>query len=489
MSVYNTSAKGSGETQPWNTAEARALVARFLTEMGQDIRFESRLLDAISELGELCFEVETAQDRDNRLRDPSRKRIRDELGDLAFCCIALTLKAEVVAEGFSAQKGDITGKPRKPSGNPSELTVELFALISDFGRVAKAYLRATSYGKLPFTLGDESVRSSLLALEQSVLAVCVAAGADLNGVVADALARYRRRLANGGTLGSESDPGPVVGVDSSASYTIPFPTPLTQAGPVSAKALAEVKSFAVQLAFAGGAVVRRYFRQSLAVEEKGDHSPVTAADRETEYLLRELIRSRYPDHGIVGEEFGGERESSRFTWVIDPIDGTKSFLGGAFDFGTIIALLDQGVPMLGVIHQPITMEIVVGDNRVTTFNGRRTQMRPCTQLTDAILLATDLLTVGQFQDGPRFAELSQRVKFARTWGNCFGYALLAGGFADIMVDPIVSPWDAMAVIPVIRGAGGVITDFSGKDPVLGCSLVASGPEIHDDVISTLKRTP
>lgn len=482
---WNTTGSGPG---PLDGATPRAAVAQFLAETGQEIRFEIRFLDTIAEIAELTKEIAVSCETKEFGAETLRKRIEDELGDVSFCSIALGLKCRGRAADSCAYEPtrdvNLTGEQDISEGESGAIVARLHELIGALGRAAKGYLKATSYGQMDIEWAAEPLAPLLLELERSSQRLCETLGVKWSLVVEKSLEKYRRRILHGGTFGSESEPPPgLPSTDENAGS--PRSARVIRSESCAEPTLEGLKFFAIELAIQGGKVARRYFRQPLTVGQKADSSPVTAADLETERLMRKLIQSRYPDHGIVGEELGRHPGSSRFSWVIDPIDGTKSFLGGAFDFGTIVALLDGESPILGVIYQPISGDLIVGDNHSATFNGRSARMRPCSALGDAVLLATDLLTVGRFQDHHGFTELGQRVKFARTWGNCVGYALLAGGFADIMVDPIVSPWDAMAVIPVIRGAGGIITDYFGQDPVKGKSLVACAPEIHAEVISLL----
>ena len=246
------------------------------------------------------------------------------------------------------------------------------------------------------------------------------------------------------------------------------------------------RSFLVELAEKSGDCIRPYFAApDLAVETKSDQTPVTAADRGAEELMRRMIRARFPGHGILGEEFGPENTEAEFVWVLDPIDGTRAFAAATPLFGTLIALLQGGQPVLGAIHQPVLRQLVVGDGRQTTLNGRPVRVRATARLEEATLLCSDVLTPARHQNGGAFAALGQRVKQLRTWGDCYGYLLVATGWADIMCDPIMNPWDVAALIPVVRGAGGVITDWQGRDPVNAASIVAATPGLHPQVIAAL----
>lgn len=246
------------------------------------------------------------------------------------------------------------------------------------------------------------------------------------------------------------------------------------------------RAFLIELAERSGDFIRPYFgRKDVAVETKDDASPVTIADRGAEELMRTLIRKRFPSHGIIGEEFGDERPDAEWVWVLDPIDGTKSFTSACPLFGTLIALLHQGQAVLGAIHQPILRQLIVGDGQTTLLNGQMVRVRKTAQLNQATLLTSDTLNLAKYQNGPACDRLTGEVKLYRTWGDCYGYLLLASGWADVVIDPIMNPWDIAALIPVVRGAGGVITDWQGGDPLKGNATVASTAELHAQVIAVL----
>jgi histidinol phosphatase-like enzyme (inositol monophosphatase family) len=240
----------------------------------------------------------------------------------------------------------------------------------------------------------------------------------------------------------------------------------------------------VELAGLSGDFIRPFFgRADLKVELKADQSPVTAADRGAEELMRDLIRNKFPGHGIVGEEFGSENEGSEFVWVLDPIDGTKSFTAAVPLFGTLIALLHDGLPVLGCIHQPILRQLLIGDNLSATLNGRAVRTRTARRIEDATMLTSDPIAIERV---PGYQSLMGRAKLARTWGDCYGYLLVATGWADVMFDPMMNLWDIAALVPVIRGAGGVITDSKGGAPYPAGSIVAvAGAELHGQVIAAI----
>lgn len=247
-------------------------------------------------------------------------------------------------------------------------------------------------------------------------------------------------------------------------------------------------AFITELARASGDFIRPHFlNPALAVETKADASPVTVADRGAEELLRKRIAQKFPAHGIIGEEFGNERADAEFVWVLDPIDGTKSFITGVPLWGTLIALLHRGQPVLGCIHQPVLNQLLIGDGVTTTLNGRPVRTRATTTLETSTLLTSDPLNPAKYQNGARFAALSQRARLVRTWGDCYGYLLVATGQADVMLDPIMNPWDIAALVPVIRGAGGVITDWSGGPAYPAEStLAAATPALHAAALAALR---
>lgn len=242
-----------------------------------------------------------------------------------------------------------------------------------------------------------------------------------------------------------------------------------------------------ELARVSGEFILPLYRQnSVAVETKSDQSPVTLADRGAEELMRSRIAKRFPAHGIIGEEFGSDRAHAEFVWVLDPIDGTKTFISGLPLWGTLIALLHQGQPILGCIHQPVLGQLVIGDNRTTALNGETVRCRSTARVEDSTLLTSDPVNPAKYQDGAAFAELQQRARLSRTWGDCFGYLLLATGWADIAVDPIMNSWDIAALVPIVRGAGGTISDWQGGAAYPAESTVAAAtPGLHAAVIETL----
>lgn len=227
----------------------------------------------------------------------------------------------------------------------------------------------------------------------------------------------------------------------------------------------------------------------IAVETKADESPVTAADRGAEELLRKRIKARFPTHGIIGEEHGNENEGADLVWVLDPIDGTKSFISGVPLWGTLIALLHEGQPVLGAIHQPLLSQLLIGDGRTATLSGRTVRTRTTTALREATLLTSDTVNLDQRLGAARASALLAAARIARTWGDCYGYLLVATGQADVMLDPIMNPWDIAALVPIIRGAGGVISDWAGGPAYPAEATVAAAtPALHAATLEQLART-
>jgi histidinol phosphatase-like enzyme (inositol monophosphatase family) len=255
---------------------------------------------------------------------------------------------------------------------------------------------------------------------------------------------------------------------------------------MSATQLKEFTDFIRTLAAKSGEVIRPYFtRAGLAVETKEDKTIVTQADREAETMMRQMIREAYPKHGILGEEFGTENASAEFVWTLDPIDGTISFARGCPLFGTLIGLLHGGKPILGAIHNPLLNQLCIGDNTETTVNGRAVKLRDTRQLSEAMLLTTDVAGIAKYQNKNGFDKLLGQTHLFRTWGDCYGYLLVACGGADIMLDPIMNPWDIVPLVPIVQGAGGVITTWSGEDAARGDSCVAANKILHPQVLEIL----
>jgi histidinol phosphatase-like enzyme (inositol monophosphatase family) len=213
-----------------------------------------------------------------------------------------------------------------------------------------------------------------------------------------------------------------------------------------------------------GAVVRPFFRSGLGADLKSDRSPVTIADRTAEQAMRAVLSERFPEHGVLGEEFGLDRPDAQLRWVLDPIDGTRAFITGRPTFGTLVALLDGDRPILGVIDQPVTRERWVGAvGRRTRFSGPmggRAGCRVCPTLAEAELSCTSAEMM-QGEPWPRWQRLAAAVRRNYWGGDCYAYGLLALGQIDVVAERDMKLWDWAALVPVVEGAGGRVTDWSG----------------------------
>ena len=249
-----------------------------------------------------------------------------------------------------------------------------------------------------------------------------------------------------------------------------------------------MQEFLNELLNSSGEIISKYFhRPDLHIEQKANQTPVTAADRQAEEVLRRMIRERFPSHGIIGEEYGNENEEAEYVWVIDPIDGTIAFIHGVPLFVTLIALLKDKKPILGAIDQPIAGLRCTGDNKSACLNGEPTSIREPKGIDGAVMLATDINNIKRMHSPRGFDEILGRVDLFRTWGDGFGYLLLASGKADIMLDARMAPWDILPVIPVVRGAKAKITTFTGGDPITGSSAICAHETIHHQVLEILSH--
>jgi len=256
---------------------------------------------------------------------------------------------------------------------------------------------------------------------------------------------------------------------------------------------AELLEFAIESAIKAGTETLPYFRAAVVVENKlkdGRFDPVTEADKAAELALRARIRSRYPEHGICGEEFGHE-EGNGLTWVIDPIDGTRAFMSGMLHWGLLLALFDGQRPIVGVMYQPYTEELWYGDGHTAVFRRgsetRTLQTRNCESLGNAVL-ATTSAKLFKGGEGEGFVDLEAAVKLTRYGGDCYIYGMLAMGYVDLASDATLEPYDIQALIPIIEGAGGVVSTFGGADASMGGTVLASGNAgLHEAALEVLNR--
>lgn len=247
-------------------------------------------------------------------------------------------------------------------------------------------------------------------------------------------------------------------------------------------------ALAHRLADAAGAAIRPHFRQPFDIESKADDSPVTAADRAGEAAMRAIVEAERPADGIIGEEFGTVREDARHVWVFDPIDGTRAFIAGRATFGTLIALLEDGRPVLGIIDQPISGERWVGaQGRPTTMNGVAVRTRLCWSLNHAHLATTSPYLFDR--DGAAaFQRLSGVVRDTIYGGDCYNYAMLASGHIDLVLESGLKLYDFAALVPIVTGAGGAMTDWSGLplDANSDGRVIATGnPALIGEVLGVL----
>ena len=251
-------------------------------------------------------------------------------------------------------------------------------------------------------------------------------------------------------------------------------------------------AFIGRLATAAGETILPFFRTSLSVDNKGssqNFDPVTEADRAAEAVMRRLIKANFPQHGIVGEEFGSEREDAEYVWVLDPIDGTKSFISGFPLWGTLIALLHRGTPVFGMMHQPFIGERFSGDSGSAQYRGpsgeRRLAVRRCAQLKEASLFTTSPRLMNA-DDRAAFGRIEDTAKLSRYGGDCYSYCMLAAGHLDLVIETGLKAYDIAALIPIITGAGGVITTWEGKPAQAGGRIIAAGdPRVHEAALKLL----
>ena len=257
---------------------------------------------------------------------------------------------------------------------------------------------------------------------------------------------------------------------------------------ISKSSLDEYISFANFLANESAKITMKYFRKNIDIENKKDDSPVTIADKESELKIRELIEKEYSNHGILAEEFESKNLESDFLWVIDPIDGTRSYIAGHKDFGTLIALLYKKNPIIGIIDCPAHKERWIGvDNLISTLNSNKIQTSKKNNIEDCYVITSGLYFDNkEFKAG--FERVSKKAKYWKLGGDCYMYGMLASGLIDIVIEDTLKAHDYMALIPVINGSGGVVSDRFGKKITLesdGSFVASCSKNVHDQVIELL----
>jgi histidinol phosphatase-like enzyme (inositol monophosphatase family) len=249
--------------------------------------------------------------------------------------------------------------------------------------------------------------------------------------------------------------------------------------------LKELLAVATDAAYLAGRRTLAYFNTGVEVETKSDDTPVTRADREAEQLIRDLIVKRYPDHTIIGEEGGETAGDPGHKWIIDPIDGTKSFIHGVPMYGVLIGVEVRGEPVVGAVYLPATDELLCAARGLgATHNGRAARVSPVNQLSKACLLTSSFQ--GSLERSDAYEILMNRCRISRGWGDVYGYVLVATGRAEVMLDPKMNPWDCAAVVPIIREAGGHYTTWAGENTIWGPDGVATNAALYEEVVGILK---
>lgn len=251
----------------------------------------------------------------------------------------------------------------------------------------------------------------------------------------------------------------------------------------------EELEFALNLCEEAAKIIRRHFRTGLQVETKRDNTPVTAADRGAEERLRDLIRQHTPNYGVIGEEFGTEIGTEDRQWVIDPIDGTKAFVHGVPLFGTLLALLEKGKAIVGIIQLPALGHVLQATAGGGAFvDGKPARVSGITQLDESLLLDGSATTMERLGHGPAWSGLRQRAKLHRGWGDCYGHFLVATGGAEVMADPIVEIWDVAPMQVILPEAGGRFTALTGEDSITMRSGLSTNGHLHAAVLHAMNAS-
>ena len=255
----------------------------------------------------------------------------------------------------------------------------------------------------------------------------------------------------------------------------------------------DFENFVHELATVSGQAILPFFRTALGVEDKSQgraFDPVTAADRAAEQAMRSLISQNFPSHGVRGEEFADESPDADYVWVLDPIDGTKSFIAGLPAWGTLIGLCRDDQPVYGMMHQPFIGERFFGDGAQARYRGpageRKLVTRPCAALDEAILLTTSPRLMGE-ADRAIYATVEERVRLARYGGDCYAYCMVAAGHVDLVIETNLNEYDIVPLIPVIEGAGGIVTSWEGTSDLTSGRVVAAGDRrVHEAALKMLQ---
>jgi histidinol-phosphatase len=252
---------------------------------------------------------------------------------------------------------------------------------------------------------------------------------------------------------------------------------------IEPRELQKALDFAVTIAREAGELTLKYFRSSFAVEIKIDGSEVTIADRETEAHLRRRISQQFPEDGILGEEEKEHAGDSGRRWIIDPIDGTYSFVHRVPMFGVLVALVVENDPVVGVVNLPATQELVYAGRGLGCFwNGKAARVSGTASLSEALVLSTDFGVCERHGFGPAAERLQRQARARRTWGDCYGYILVATGRADVMFDPVINVWDCAPLLPILEEAGGTFTDWKGQRTIEGGNAISTNGKLFDEVM-------
>lgn len=250
--------------------------------------------------------------------------------------------------------------------------------------------------------------------------------------------------------------------------------------------LRDILNFATDAAWQAGRMTLRYFQTGVVVERKADESPVTVADRDAETKLRDLIAARFPDDGIVGEEHGDKAGTTGRRWIVDPIDGTKSFVHGVPLYGVLVGVEVNGDPAVGVVHFPALNEMIcAGTGLGCTWNGRTARVSAVSDMKDATVILTDFIHLHGRDEA--IARICSRAKLVRGWGDCYGYMLVATGRAEVMLDPAMNVWDCAALAPILREAGGTFTTWSGEATIWGNEAIGTNGALFEDVMALIEE--
>lgn len=252
--------------------------------------------------------------------------------------------------------------------------------------------------------------------------------------------------------------------------------------------LSSLLDFALDAAWQAGRITLRYFQTDVGVERKADASPVTIADKQAEQKLRELIGQYWPEHGIIGEEFGQQAGKDNLTWLVDPIDGTKSFIHGVPMYAVLLALTDGQAPLVGVMHFPALNETIYATQGGGCFwNGRRAHVSDTADLSQATLLSSEIADFKYGDKAEAWDRLLKSTSIHRTWGDAYGYALVATGRAEIMLDPKMAVWDCGPLQVVMEEAGGTFTDWKGTPTIYAGESVATNGKLFGPVMQLINR--